>query len=609
MQNETIMMKNTLSPKKFAMILTIVLCLILAGLAIYSAAIGARAAKVFAHNPINIFLWTMLCALIIVGLFIWKRLTCNIGLLLMHIGCVLVVAGAVWGSAEVHNWRENRSKDSKTGEANPFPKQAYMIVHDSQVGSKWTNPDSLNLFSTLYKIPSTQKPANTPQGHPKTNTQEAPVEIAELNFSLKCNKLWQTYYKIKNPWTVALAKRKNPDDKLMTRFLNPKENNAQDYFEFALLDKPYKLKELTTKIEAKIVDKYVADDFEKPTILIFSNTGKTLKLIAKVGNEVYNPDADETIVVKKFYKNFRERKPSEVTPSKPLYYDAPDGYNPVAIIDRYPGKPGSESYIKASKKSFTKNLAKLDNVLLANEKISGAIGTDKHSPAPLLIQKLPRESGIIPAGLITARFTVGNQSRLVVFVIPKDATNVNPANSKRENFSCLLETPQISLNQLFSNLNFTKDQFSFCLARYPMKIKNYFIDVSVIKDSKEVKRKVMTINDPLCYGGFYFLINEFSDPIFPPPLNQARFRATILVRSDAGISWVFIGFIAITLGLILKLWIEPAVKFLKTKRNPDALAGEKFDAPKHDAQVEHLKEIENQLKQKDSNSQSQGEQA
>ena len=622
---------NKIRLKKYTIYWTIILCLVLAGIAIYSAIIGASKAKILAHKPSIVTLWITLCVLILAGLFIWKRLVRNIGLFAMHIGCVLVVAGAIWGSQEVHRWREdgcplpgvfNRLSSNKD-DAVPYPKESCMIVHDSQVGSKWEDPNSLNLFNMLYKIPKAKKPTQTPKGHPKlkehskgSSQLNKPVEIAELTFSLKCNKIWRTYYQIKNPWTIAIAKRKKPSDKMVTKFLNPSENNSQDQFDFALLDKPGDLKKLTNQIKAELVESFLPSDFENPTILIFQKKGKALKLKAKAGNQIYNPETDETLIIKKVYKNFRVREESELKKGQNKFYDAPGGYNPAAIVDYYPGKPGSVKFLEAKNKAqknkgHTSKLALIQDALLVNSQIGGACETKNQLPNPVLISRLPRQN-TVPACIISFRITVKNKSRLIVYAIPQAVTNINPACSEGEFISCFLESPLTLVSDIFPELKKTNPSLSFCVGRYPMKVKNYFIDMSIIKNSEEVKRKIMTINDPLHYGGFFFYINKFSDPAFPPPLKSERYSAQILVRSDAGVNMVFAGFAIITLGLILKLWGEPIIKSLKKLKSPDSVAGDKLDAPKHQAQIEHLKEIEVQVEhpnQANTNSKSQGEQA
>jgi hypothetical protein len=67
-------------------------------LSIYGAFIGAeRAQEYFNRVPLAVY-WIFFAALLIVALNVFPRLIRVPGLLLMHVGCVLILAGGMWGS-------------------------------------------------------------------------------------------------------------------------------------------------------------------------------------------------------------------------------------------------------------------------------------------------------------------------------------------------------------------------------------------------------------------------------------------------------------------------------------------------------------------------------
>jgi hypothetical protein len=74
-------------------------------LSIYGAFIGASRAKSFFNSPLLIVIWLTLTAGLIFSLTASRRLLRSIGLLLMHVGAVSVLTGAMWGSAGAHNIR------------------------------------------------------------------------------------------------------------------------------------------------------------------------------------------------------------------------------------------------------------------------------------------------------------------------------------------------------------------------------------------------------------------------------------------------------------------------------------------------------------------------
>ena len=71
---------------------------LLTGLSIYGAFIGAdRAETFFTSVPLAVY-WFASVALLVAGIALFRRLLRVPALLLMHAGCILVVLGMMWGS-------------------------------------------------------------------------------------------------------------------------------------------------------------------------------------------------------------------------------------------------------------------------------------------------------------------------------------------------------------------------------------------------------------------------------------------------------------------------------------------------------------------------------
>jgi hypothetical protein len=78
------------------------LIILLIFLSIYGAFLGAeRAERFFNRVPLAVF-WTALGLALIIAPAAFRRLAGAPGLLLMHVGCILVIAGAMWGSRAGH---------------------------------------------------------------------------------------------------------------------------------------------------------------------------------------------------------------------------------------------------------------------------------------------------------------------------------------------------------------------------------------------------------------------------------------------------------------------------------------------------------------------------
>jgi cytochrome c biogenesis protein ResB len=83
--------------------LGLVLIIVLTVLSIYGAFIGAERAEQFFNKPPLVVYWTALAVLLVVGIAAFRRLVRLPGLLLVHFGCVLILAGGMWGSQAGHN--------------------------------------------------------------------------------------------------------------------------------------------------------------------------------------------------------------------------------------------------------------------------------------------------------------------------------------------------------------------------------------------------------------------------------------------------------------------------------------------------------------------------
>lgn len=83
----------------------LVLIILLILLSIYGAFLGSHRAKNFFNSPPLSVYWLALTALLIAAFTAFPHLIRLPGLLLIHAGCILVLAGAIWGSPSVHKIR------------------------------------------------------------------------------------------------------------------------------------------------------------------------------------------------------------------------------------------------------------------------------------------------------------------------------------------------------------------------------------------------------------------------------------------------------------------------------------------------------------------------
>ena len=69
---------------------------------VYGAFVGAQRAKVFFNSMPMIVFWCLLLSLLVVGFFVYVSLRKRFALMLIHAGCVLVLAGGMVGSQRGH---------------------------------------------------------------------------------------------------------------------------------------------------------------------------------------------------------------------------------------------------------------------------------------------------------------------------------------------------------------------------------------------------------------------------------------------------------------------------------------------------------------------------
>jgi hypothetical protein len=89
-------------------------------------------------------------------------------------------------------------------------------------------------------------------------------------------------------------------------------------------------------------------------------------------------------------------------------------------------------------------------------------------------------------------------------------------------------------------------------------IRDYFSDVTVIKDGKDVAGKTIEVNHPLHYGGYHFYQHSYD--------SEAEEYTVLSVTSDSGLYIVFSGYWLLGLGVLWQCWFRPIASYRKNKR-------------------------------------------
>ena len=89
-------------------------------------------------------------------------------------------------------------------------------------------------------------------------------------------------------------------------------------------------------------------------------------------------------------------------------------------------------------------------------------------------------------------------------------------------------------------------------------IRDYFSDVVIIENGKEVAGKSIEVNHPLHYGGYHFYQHSYD--------SEAGEYTILSVTSDSGLYAVYVGYWLLCLGVLWQFWFRHIVGHIKSKK-------------------------------------------
>ena len=92
----------------------------------------------------------------------------------------------------------------------------------------------------------------------------------------------------------------------------------------------------------------------------------------------------------------------------------------------------------------------------------------------------------------------------------------------------------------------------------PRMIRDYFSDVVVIENEKEVASKTIEVNHPLHYGGYHFYQHSYD--------SEAGKYTILSVTSDSGLYAVYSGYWLLCLGVLWQFWFRHITGHIKSKK-------------------------------------------
>ncbi len=139
---------------------------LLASLSVFGAFFGAQKSKLFFNSIPLLVYWYGLALLLVIGFVAFPRLVHKPGLLMIHSGCLLVLAGSMWGSQAGHKLGERLLGIQKIPDG-------YMLISEGDTENRVTQKDLRQ-------------------------------QLGELPFSIKLNDFRLEFYEADKDWVPRL---------------------------------------------------------------------------------------------------------------------------------------------------------------------------------------------------------------------------------------------------------------------------------------------------------------------------------------------------------------------------------------------------------------------
>jgi len=266
---------------------------ILAALSMVGAFIGADRAKGLFNSPGVVVYWFLLAAVLAAGFVFYRRLLRSPAALAMHLGSLLILLGAMWGSDLAHNLRRAWLDTEKLS-------RGIMVIDK---GRRETRVMDEDLFAAEGRL----------------------VPIGEIPFALHLKDFWIEYY---GRWELLVAAPVFDKDGHVT----DERQTAVPWQMGEPVDVPGTPARLTV---IQYIDRAVPTyaPGAVPTIEITLADGTTTTLPAKAGAEVDLADPPMKVRVAQVFLNLRVHGTDEDR----QVVDLPgEGVNPAVLVEQTP---------------------------------------------------------------------------------------------------------------------------------------------------------------------------------------------------------------------------------------------------------------------------------
>ncbi len=451
---------------------------LLAVLSIVGALRGADRAKDLFNSAPLVGYWFVLAALLASGFVFFKRLIRSPAALGMHLGSLLVVTGAMWGSEAGHDLRRALFGSEKVP-------GGYMAIHEGHRENRILDGGTM-----------------TP--------------IAELPFHVHLKDFWIEYYPSKQKtWSLVV--------------MAPVRDGAGHVLEERQVDVPWTVGRPAdvplTRARVTVLQyiDHAAPTFDEgtePVIEISLADDRKVTLPARAGAETDLAAPKMKVRVMQVFKNMRLRG----TGDDREIVDLPDeGTNPAVLV--HITEPDGTTH---------------NRYLMALVPMHGY-----RDPGPPMAYVFPEPTG--------ARADPSSRVPAMEVLAACDGREL------RHWFLPAEDDPYVSVDlaPLLSGEQAPAHgdaQTALFLVKPTGPIRDYFSELSVLEDGKQVAAKVIEVNDPLHWGGYHFYQADYD--------KQAGRYTVLLVTSDSGLWAVWIGFVLLVAATFWRFWGEAVIGYV-----------------------------------------------
>jgi hypothetical protein len=351
----------------------------------------------------------------------------------------------------------------------------------------------------------------------RTVSDETGQAIGELPFRLRLEDFWLEYYDDGEPWQFLLdAPVRSGERSRLTVALDPSATGAQELPGLGA----------TLEVLRFLPSARPASTGGTRTLQIIGQDGERHTVPAEVGREVQLASPAATVKIVQVFNHLQVREGGVV--------DVPGlNQNPaVKVLIRRP--EGEDEHRYAFAAGMMGHGSEEDEIQLTYL-ARGATGAEADPSTGL------------PALEVLVRQADGRETRSWLVVQDSERPAVLP-----------LEGPAAASPR---DAHGSHGAF-LVLTRRTGQVRDYKSRIVVHDGDRPGTSQIIEVNDPLHYGGYHFYQHSY---------DSEGGRYTILsVRSDTGLTTVYLGFFLVCAGVIWIFWVRPGLNYLKGAKSSGA---------------------------------------